>query len=102
MRLVPDDEITVGLAIAEGIETALAFARVFPTVWACIDAGNLASFPVLDGIESLTICADHDEAGLRAAEVCAPRWYEAHREVRIHVPRDPGRDFADVTAEIVK
>lgn len=102
VRLVPDDEITVGLAIAEGIETALAFAQVFPTVWACIDAGNLASFPVLDGVESLTICADHDKSGLLAAENCARRWYAARREVRVFVPQCAGRDFADVTAEIVK
>ena len=29
--------------------------------WALLSAGNVASFPVLTGIESLTILVDHDK-----------------------------------------
>ncbi len=95
IRLWPDDAVTDGLAICEGIETALSIAHVFRPVWSCIDAGNLAEFPVLAGIESLTICADHDPAGLRAAETCAARWLAARREVRITTPDAEGSDFND-------
>lgn len=95
IRLWPDDEVTTGLAIAEGIENALVAARGFPLVWACADAGNLKSFPVLPGIEALTIVADHDPAGVGAAQDCARRWREAGAEVRIFLPPDPGDDVAD-------
>ena len=66
VRLWPDDEVTLGLCVAEGIETALTAARGFGLAWACLDAGNLAALPVLDGIEALTIVADHDPAGIAA------------------------------------
>ena len=60
IRLWPDEAVTYGLAIGEGIETCLAAAHLFTPVWACVDAGNLAAFPVLAGIDCLTIYADHD------------------------------------------
>jgi hypothetical protein len=104
IRLVEDAEITMGLAVAEGIETALAAARVFFNIWATIDAGNLAAFPVLDGIECLTIFSDHDRpnpktgkrAGNEAAHACARRWADAGREVRVFLPPREGQDIADL------
>lgn len=96
VRLWSNDAVTTGLAIAEGIETALSAALVFTPVWSAIDAGNLGDFPVLGGIESLMIFADHDVAGLRAAEQCAERWYRAGREVRIIKPPTEGADFNDL------
>jgi len=98
IRLWPDEAVTGGLAIAEGIETALAAAHAFTPVWCCVDAGNLAVFPVLPGIEALTILADHDEPGLRAAAACAQRWADAGREVRIATPDEDGADMADLVA----
>ncbi len=77
VRLWPDEAVTHGLGIAEGIETALSLAHAFTPVWACIDAGNLAAFALLDGIESLMIAADHDQAGIDAADRCAMRWVES-------------------------
>jgi len=95
IRLWPDDAVTTGLAIAEGIETALAVATAFTPVWSCIDAGNLAAFPVLTGIESMLIVADNDAVGMRAAHKCAQRWACAGREVRLAVP-PRGMDAADL------
>jgi hypothetical protein len=95
VRLFPDDEVTSGLAIAEGIETALTAAHGFTPVWATIDAGNLAAFPVLDGIESLTVAIDHDKAGLDAFNGVAARWLAAGREVRQWLPPDYGADIND-------
>lgn len=96
IRLWPDECVMHGLALAEGIESALAAAHAFTPVWAAIDAGNLESFPVLGGVEALTIFADHDERGIEAARECARRWRDEDREVRIRVPKNKGEDAADV------
>ena len=100
IRLVDDAEVTTGLGIAEGVETALAaMSTGWNPIWAAVDAGNLANFPVLSGIESLTIFADHDEAGLSASKKCAARWQAAGRNARIVPPHRVGTDWADpVTA----
>ena len=98
IRLFPDDCVTTGLAIAEGVETALCAARAFAPVWSCVDAGNLSTFPALPGVESLTIFADHDKAGLGAAHNCARLWIEAGRHARIVVPKQYGHDWADEVA----
>jgi phage/plasmid primase-like uncharacterized protein len=101
IRLWPDEGATRGLGLAEGIETALAAAHIHSPVWAAIDAGNLSAFPVLPGIESLTIFADHDVPGLKAAQACGTRWQAAGREVRILRTRRAGQDAADLTQEAV-
>ena len=100
IRLWPDDAVTYGLALAEGIESALAAARLFQPAWATIDASNLAQFPVLPGVDALTIFADHDNIGIIAAKACARRWHAAGREVRIRAPRVFGTDAADVAREV--
>jgi hypothetical protein len=76
IRLWPDDWVTLGLGIAEGIETALTLARGFTPVWATIDASNLAAFPYLWPIESLTVAVDNDPAGIKAFEALARRWWD--------------------------
>lgn len=88
IRLVPDDEVTIGLGIAEGIETALAVMQRtgWRPVWAAGSAGAIARLPVLSGIETLTIFADTGAAGIGAAEQCAGRWAAAGREARIIAP----------------
>jgi hypothetical protein len=48
---------------------------------------------VLAGVEALTIAADADEPGQRAAETLADRWREAGRKVSIVAP--PAGDWAD-------
>jgi putative DNA primase/helicase len=98
IRLWPDEAVTSGLAIAEGIESALAAAHAFTPIWAAIDAGNLAAFPVLEGVEALTIIGDNDEAGIAAANACARRWVRAGREVRIALPEVGGQDACDLVA----
>jgi hypothetical protein len=96
VRLWPDESVTLGLGVAEGIETALSLAHAFAPVWALIDAGNLSAMPVLEGIESLTIAADHDAAGIAAAEKCGQRWADAGREVYVAMPDQFKRDLNDV------
>lgn len=96
VRLWPDEAVTLGLGIAEGIETALSLAHAITPVWACIDAGNLGALPVLDGIEALTIAADHDAAGVKAAHACADRWSLAGAEVRIVMAAEVKTDINDI------
>jgi putative DNA primase/helicase len=96
IRLWPDESVSIGLGVAEGIETALSLAHAFAPVWACIDAGNLAALPVLAGIESLLIAADHDEAGIAAAQSCGERWAAAGREASIAMPPVPKTDINDI------
>ena len=60
------DAVTHGLHVGEGVETCQA-ARQFdmrPT-WALGSAGAIAAFPVLAGIEALTLIAENDDASVR-------------------------------------
>ena len=97
IRLWPNEAVTYGLGIAEGIETALSLAHGYQPVWATIDAGHMARFPVLAGIDSLVIAQDQDHAGMSAASTCARRWVVAGREVLL--TRQAANDLNDVLLE---
>jgi hypothetical protein len=101
IRLVPDEDVTTGLGIAEGAETGLSVMQRFGwrPVWAAVSAGGVAAFPVLSGIEAITIWADSDDPGLNAAQACAVRWQDANREALIRKP--PAGDFNDAIREAV-
>ena len=101
IRLWPDEAVTSGLALAEGIESALAAAHIFTPAWSTIDASNMASFPIVSGIETLTIFADHDDVGIGAARLCARRWRDMGRDVRIRYPNTQGQDAADAAREVL-
>ena len=100
IKLVADAEVTQGLGVCEGIETAVVATSRFGwrPIWALGSAGAIAQFPVLHGVEGLTIFADNDlnAVGMSAARTCAARWCNAGREVRILLPRCGGLDWADV------
>ncbi len=104
IKLSPDDDVTIGLTIGEGIESTLAgMALGFKPAWALGSAGGIKSFHVLPGIEVLTVLVDHDEAdtngrqaGQEAAITCSHRWTSAGVEVRRVIPRRPGDDVADL------
>lgn len=98
VKLDPDEEVELGLGIAEGLETTLALRQRWGApVWACLWDGGVAAFPVLAGIEALTIACDHDQnqAGQRAAAEVGQRWREAGREVAVFFPNQPGDDLND-------
>lgn len=87
VKLSNDADVSFGLGIAEGLESALSVLSAgWAPIWAALSAGGIRRFPVLGGVETLTIFADADDAGLKAAEDCARRWSDAGREVRIVVP----------------
>jgi hypothetical protein len=97
VKLTADVDVIDGLGIAEGIETALTLICAdWRPVWACGSATTIERFLVLPGIESLTIFADADRAGMEAAQKCQARWNEAGLECRILASPDAGTDWNDM------
>jgi hypothetical protein len=86
--------------VAEGIETALSASMLFdlPT-WALLSAGGIAGFPVVSGIEELTIFADNDETGRKAAEKCGFRYSQKGTGGQVRYPSQIDHDWNDVAQE---
>ncbi|MCJ2037615.1 toprim domain-containing protein [Methylobacterium sp. E-041] len=101
VKLDPDDAVTRGLAIGEGVETCLAARQlgILPA-WALGSVGAIRTFPVLPGIEALTILCETDDGGASAAAAreCGARWHAAGRDVILATPRVPG-DMNDAIRE---
>lgn len=95
VKLSNDEDVSIGLHLAEGIETGIALMMhgCMP-IWVCA-TGTIQTFPVLDGMGCLTVFADHDAPGFAAAQACCDRWADAKREVFIRWSRKIGSDFAD-------
>jgi hypothetical protein len=84
IRLSRDEDVTKGLGIAEGIEKSLPILiSGWAPMWCAGCANGIAKFPVLAGVEALTIFADADDEGEKAMHQCAVRWSAAGREVFI-------------------
>jgi hypothetical protein len=84
IKISPDDEVTLGLGITEGLETGIAIiGSGWRPIWAAASASGIAQFPLLSGLEELTIFADRDDVGQQAAQKCAQRWRDADRLVTI-------------------
>lgn len=82
------------MGIAEGIETALSAQKIFSMpVWACLSAGGIAGCPIINGLEHLTIFADHDKAGIRAAVACGRHYQKNSIEVEVRHPTSLGDDW---------
>jgi putative DNA primase/helicase len=99
IKLTPDEEITYGLGLTEGIETGLSLISVnYRGIWVAGSAGAIRAFPIIGGVEALTIFADNDESGtgIESARVCNNRWRHAGRECRVVYPRSSGCDWNDV------
>jgi phage/plasmid primase-like uncharacterized protein len=110
IRLWPDTAVERGLVLGEGPETVLAAATwishrgtLLVPAWAAGGSSNIKKFPVLSGIEALTLLVDNDRpdkhdrrAGQDAAAECATRWSAAAREVIRLTPKALGADFNDV------
>jgi len=99
IRLSWDDDVTHGLFIAEGLETALdAMSLGLRPIWATGSTSIMAAFPPLAGIECLTVLADNDPngAGEKAARAVESAWLAAGAEVRIFMAAERG-DLNDMT-----
>jgi putative DNA primase/helicase len=89
------------LALAEGVETALAVreATGWP-VWATIAAPFMKEVVVPGEVEEVLIAADHDKAGLEAAKALARRLLREGRRVRLAVPPGEKDDWLDVLVHV--
>jgi putative DNA primase/helicase len=85
IKLDADHTVLGGLHLSEGIENAMtARQKNLKPAWAAGSAGAVAAFPVLNGVECLTLLAEHDEANARAVEQCAASWHAAGKEILIN------------------
>jgi putative DNA primase/helicase len=100
IRLYPLEE-GQPLALAEGIETALAVreATGWP-VWATIAAPFMKEVVVPHEVKEVVVCADHDRAGLEAAHALARKLIREGRRVRVAVPPEEGEDWLDVLVRV--
>ncbi|WP_225149388.1 MULTISPECIES: toprim domain-containing protein [Bradyrhizobium] len=103
IRLWPNEYLTGRLAIGEGVETTISAStnkalRGIAPAWATGCAGAMRDFPVLSGVEYLTLLADADANGVgqSAARACANRWAAAGRDAEVLVPNRIGADFNDL------
>ncbi|MCI0598594.1 MAG: toprim domain-containing protein [Beijerinckiaceae bacterium] len=104
IKLDPDEDVTQGLCIGEGVETCLAGRQMgLRPVWSAVSTGGVANFQVLAGVDGLHIFRENDPSGTSAKDVekCARRWYEAGREVIIVDP-DTGSDLNDELREAAR
>jgi hypothetical protein len=102
IKLDADENVALGLHIGEGIESCLAAWLVgFRSVWALGSATAIAAFPVLSGIEAITILGEVGDGGAnhRATQACAARWIGAGCEAFAVAPQ-VGGDLNDVLREV--
>jgi len=92
---------TERLALAEGIETALAvhLASSWP-VWATVSAGGMARVELPPSVGEVLIAADHDRAGLDAAHELASRLRGQGRRVQVATPPEAGMDWLDLLGRV--
>lgn len=88
--------VAAKIGIAEGIETALSVMQLseLPT-WAALSASGMVAIELPDEIREITICADGDVTGRKAARTLAVRLQHEGRVVRI-AEAPAGLDFNDV------
>ena len=90
-----DDEVLEGLHVSEGLETAMAGRHWgLKPAWALGSTNGIAKFPVLSGVECLTLLQENNGPSQRACVACAMRWHEAGCEVIINTA-NYGDDLAD-------
>lgn len=93
IKIDGDQDVEQGLTVGEGFETCLAGRMMgFRPSWSLGSANAIASFPLLAGIDALTILGETDDSGANAKAVraCGNRWAAAGREVIVATPRQGG------------
>ncbi len=85
------------LMIGEGIETVLSAMQATGLPgWAALSTSGLRSLGLPDHVRNIIILADHDKAGLEAANDASVRWMSSGgKQVRIAKP-PKGMDFNDL------
>jgi len=96
IKLDPDEAITAGICLGEGIETSQS-ARMLgirPT-WATGSVSTLGVFPVLDALDCIALLGESDKKGANASAVAqvGAAWAAAGKEVV--VVKSPHGDVDD-------
>lgn len=100
IKLFGSDVVEV-MAVAEGIETALAFAQLYPgirPVWSLISSSGVAAFMPPPGVKRVIVATDFDGAGLTAYERLRGRLKRVC-DVELRLPGGQkyyGKDWADM------
>jgi putative DNA primase/helicase len=95
VKLDPDDGVLGGLHVSEGVENGMAARQIgLRPTWALGSDLGIKNFPVLAGIEALSILREHCSKNREAAEACGLRWRSARREV-FDVWPNRGKDVND-------
>ncbi len=99
IRLAPHDAV---LGIAEGVETALAAARLYNVpVWAALNENRLEAWQPPEGVNDIIIFGDSDAncVGQAAAYALGKRLSrDKTKNVQVLLPPEVGMDFNDVLA----
>src|SRR5262245_27637975 len=98
IKIIADEDVLLRLGVAEGFESAMsAIALGQGPAWALGSAAAIRNLPVLPGIETLAIIAEHDRANEDARNICGSRWQDAGRQVLIVEPSNRAhKDLNDV------
>jgi phage/plasmid primase-like uncharacterized protein len=102
IKLTDDADVTMAIAIGEGIETTLSIRHLHSLekmpVWSVLNAGGISTFPALPGIETVWIAADNDASGTgqKAARAAAERLIAAGIETIVLEPSRLGADLNEV------
>jgi hypothetical protein len=96
--LDPFDNVLGGLHVGAGVETCMTVRerKNFRPAWALGSDVEIEKFPVLSGIEAITLIRENDASSIRVCDICARRWDAAGREVFIDLPKAGFNDVNDV------
>ena len=93
IRLSKDAGAQLGLT--EGVEDGLAvLLSGFAPIWVATSAGAIKNFPIIAGVNHLTVFGDNDPDGRSAGQRVAYRYRFAHKRADLRFP-DGAKDWAD-------
>lgn len=86
------------LAIAEGIETAMAVQQEEMPCWSAISANGMEKIKIPSTVKTVLVYADNDASftGHASAYILAKRLKMEGKDVRVFVPDNVGDDYLDV------
>jgi hypothetical protein len=89
IKIDADENVEYGLTVGEGLETCLAGRELgLRPIWSLGSANAIRQFPVISGIDALTILAETDDKGANAKAIreCGNRWTAADQDVIVATP----------------
>jgi putative DNA primase/helicase len=94
-----DPFVLEGLHVGAGVETVMTTQQRYDMkpAWALGSDGAIASFPVLSGVEAITLIRENDASSARACQACALLWHAAGREVFFDTPIPDFKDINDAS-----